>query len=83
MHEVVANELTDRVPQRKWMYVIDKREGKQTLTEEQVETKDGPLYRVLAINGARLDTNQRRQDTARIDRFLHDPSQQVKLKQGL
>jgi hypothetical protein len=82
MHEVVVNELTDRVQQWKWMYVIDKREGKQTLTEEQVETKDGPLYRVLAINGTPLDSNQRRQDTARIDRFLHDPSQQVKLKQG-
>ena len=29
INEVVANELTDRVQQRKWMYVIDKREGKQ------------------------------------------------------
>jgi hypothetical protein len=34
INEVVANELTDRLQERKWMYVIDKREGKQTLTEE-------------------------------------------------
>ncbi|HEY6765938.1 MAG TPA: hypothetical protein VI386_14330 [Candidatus Sulfotelmatobacter sp.] len=82
IHEVVVNELTDRAQQWKWMYVIDKREGKQTLTEEQVETKDGPLYRVLAIDGTPLDSNHRLQDTARMDRFLHDPSEQVKLKQG-
>ena len=82
INEVVANELTDRVQHRKWMCVIDKREGKQTLTEKQVETKDGPLYRLLAIDGTPLDPNQRQQDSARMDRLLHDPSQQLKLKQG-
>jgi hypothetical protein len=79
--EVVANELTDRAQQRKWMYVIDKREGKQTLTEEQVDTKDGPLYRVLAIDGTPLGPGPRQQDIARMDRLLHDPSQQLKSKQ--
>ncbi len=80
--EVVANELTDRVQQRKWMYVIDKREGKQTLTEEQVDTKDGPFYRLLAIDGTPLNPDQRQQDNARMDRLLHDPSQQLKFKRG-
>jgi hypothetical protein len=45
------NELTDRVQQGKGMDVIDKREGKHTLTEEQVETKYGPRIRALAIDG--------------------------------
>ena len=68
INEVVTNELTDRVLQRKWMYLVDKREGKQTLPEEQVETKDGPLYRVLAIDGTPLDPDQRQHDDARMDR---------------
>jgi len=80
MNEVVANELTDRVQQRKWLYLIDKREGRQTFTEQQVDTKEGPIYRVLAIDGAPLNSNQRQQDNARIDRLLHDPVQQLKLK---
>ena len=80
IHEVVANELADRGQQRKWMYVIDKQEGKQTLTEEQVDTKNGPLYRVLAIDGKPLDPAQRQQDNARVDRLLQDPSQMSKLK---
>ena len=82
INEVVANELADRVQQRKWMYSIDKREGKQTLTEEQVDTNEGPLYRVLAIDGAPLNADQRQQDNVRMDRLLHDPSQQSKLKRG-
>jgi hypothetical protein len=79
---VVANELADRVERRKWMYAIEKQDGKQTLTEEQVETKDGPLYRVLAIDGRPLDPDQRQQENARIDRLLHDPGEQLKVKRA-
>ena len=43
MGAVVANELMDREKQRKWICMIEKRAGKQTLTEVQIETKDGPL----------------------------------------
>ena len=79
---VVNNELADRVERRKWMYVIEQRDGNQTLTKEQVETKDGPLYRVLAIDGKPLDPDQRLQDNARIDRLLHDPNEQLKVKRA-
>jgi hypothetical protein len=81
INAVVANELKDRVQQRKWMYGIEKREGNRSLTEEQVETKNGPLYRVLAFDGIPLTPDQRQQDNARIHRLLHDTSQQSKLKQ--
>ena len=64
------------------MYLIDKREGKQSLKEEQVETKDGPFYRLLAIDGTPLNPDQRQQDNARMERLLQDPSQQLKFKQG-
>ena len=81
INAVVANELRDRVQQRKWMYTIEKREGNQSLTEEQVETKNGRLYRVLALDGTPLTPDQRQQDNVRIRRLLHDTSQQSKLKQ--
>jgi hypothetical protein len=81
INAVVANELRDREQLRKWMYVIEKREGNQSLTEEQVETKNGPLYRVLARDGVPLTPDQRQQDNVRIGRLLHDTSQQAKLKQ--
>jgi hypothetical protein len=79
---VVANELADREQLRKWIWMIEKREGKETLTEEQVETKDGPLYRLLAIDGTALNLAQRQQDDARIGRLMKDPSSLLKLKQA-
>ncbi|HXM20473.1 MAG TPA: hypothetical protein VN948_04305 [Terriglobales bacterium] len=79
---VVANELADRVERRKWMYLIEKQDGKQTLMEEQVETKDGPLYRLIAIDGTPLDPAHRQQENARIDRLLRDPGQQFKVKRA-
>jgi len=82
VHEVAANELVDRAQQRKWMYLVDKREGNQTVTEEQVETKDGPFYRLLAIDGVPLDPDRRQKDDARMESLLHDPSQLLKLKRA-
>jgi len=79
---VVANELTDREQLRKWICMIEKRTGKQTLTQLQVETKDGPLYRLLLVDGATLDAGQRKQDDARIGRLMKDPRPVLKLKQA-
>jgi hypothetical protein len=81
IHEMTANELADRVAQHRWMYLIDKRDGKRTITEEQVETKDGPLYRVVAIDRTPLNPDQRQQEDVRMDSMLQDPSQQLKSKQ--
>jgi hypothetical protein len=79
---VVANEISDREKLRKWICLIEKRAGKQTLTEVQVETKEGPLYRLLAIDGTALNVVQRQQDDARIGRLMKDPRQLQKLKQA-
>ena len=79
---VAVNELTDREQLRKWIFTIEKRTGKQTLTELQVETKDGPLFRLMAIDGAGLSPDQRKQDDAGIGRLMKDPRRLQKLKQA-
>ena len=79
---VVTNELTDREKLQKWICMIEKRAGKQTLTEVQVETKEGPLYRLLAIDGTALNPDQRQQDDARIGHLMKDPRPLQKLKQS-
>ena len=78
---VAANELMDRSQERKWMYLINKRVGNRTITEEQVETAQGPLYRVRAIDGVPLTRIERQKDDERIDGLLRDPSRQLQLKQ--
>ncbi len=82
VREVVTNELSDRLQQRKWLCLIDRREGTQTFTKQQVDTQDGPLYRLLAIEGVPLTPDQRQRDNARIDRLLRNRSQQLMVKQG-
>lgn len=79
---VVANELADREKLRKWICMVEKRAGKQTLTEVQVETKEGPLFRLLAIDGTALNSGQRQQDDARIGKLMKDPRPLLKLKQA-
>ena len=62
--------------------MVEKRAGKQTLTEVQVETRDGPLSRLLAIDATALNPGQRQQDDARIGRLMKDPRPLLKLKQA-
>jgi hypothetical protein len=78
--DVVYNELQDRGRQSFWEYRIEKRIIQQSLTEEQVETQYGPIYRVIAKNGVPLDQAQRKQEDSRLDALLHDPGEQEKLK---
>jgi hypothetical protein len=79
---VVENELTDREQLRKWICMIEKRTGKQILTQVQVETNDGPLYRLLTIDGTALNPIQRQQDDARLGKLMKDPRPLLKLKQA-
>ena len=77
---MVANELTDRTEQSNWLYRVSKVVEQQTLSELEVETKDGPVYRLLAINHAPLDSVQREQETGRLNQLVRDPSQQLAVK---
>jgi hypothetical protein len=79
---LVTNELTEREKLQKWICMVEKRAGKQTLTEVQVETRDGLLSRLLAIDGTALDAGQRQQDDARIGKLMKDPRPLLKLKQA-
>ena len=75
--DMVANEVTDRAEQSNWIYRVTKVVDQQTLSELEVETKDGPVYRLLAINDAPLDSGQREQETARLNQLVRDPGQQL------
>jgi hypothetical protein len=79
---VIATELTDRLELRRWMYTIERQEGSQTLTEVQVETNDGPLQRLLAIDGRPIDPSRQQEEDMRIDRLLHNPGEQLKVKRA-
>ncbi len=80
MKDVVANELSDRTEHSHWMYRIHKVVEQQTVTQLEVETKDGPVHRLLTINDAPLNSGQREQETKRQEQLVRDPSQQLAVK---
>jgi hypothetical protein len=62
--------------------MTEKRAGKYNLTQVQVETKDGPLCRLLAVDGTVLNPILRQQDDARIGKLMKYPRPLLKLKQA-
>lgn len=82
VREVVYNELHDHQRHGWWRYWIEKRSQKQTLLEEQVETKDGPLTRTLLLNGRPLDDAQQQQEDARLQDLLNSPGKRADLKEA-
>src|SRR5260370_25441524 len=77
---VVANELAEREQPRRWEYDVEKKENQQILTGEQIETKDGPLFRLTSIDHKPLSDEQRQQENARINALLLDPGAQSTVK---
>jgi hypothetical protein len=80
MKDVVANELTDRTEHSNWMYRVTKVVELQKLTQLEIETKDGPVHRLLAINDAPLDSIQQKQEALRQEQLIRDPGQQLAIK---
>ena len=62
------------------MYRVTKTVELQKLTQIEIETKDGPVHRLLAINGAPLDSAQQREETVRQEQLIRDPGQQLAIK---
>jgi len=80
MKDVVANELVDRTEHSNWMYRVTKVVEQQTLTQLEVETKDGPVHRLLSMNNVPLDSAQQSQESLRLEDLMRDPSQQLAVK---
>jgi hypothetical protein len=79
--DVVYNELQERRQTSLWQYRVEKRVFSQSLLEQEVETVDGPVYRVFARNGTPLDAAGQKKENERLNNLLHNPSDQARMKQ--
>ncbi len=73
VRDVIWNELHD-TEQSHWEYLSIQTRSGQTLTREQVETSQGPVFRVLDRNGTPLDAAQQQREARRVAAYIHDPS---------
>jgi hypothetical protein len=79
--DVVYNELQERRQISLWQYRVEKRVASQTTIEQEVETRSGPVYRVLARQGKPLDLAGQKKETERLNNLLRNPTEQARMKQ--
>jgi hypothetical protein len=81
VREVVYNELHDHDRHGYWRYWIQHRMAQQNQVEEQVETKDGPVTRLILNNGRPLDEAGARQERQRLRHLIDSPGEQARKRQ--
>ena len=81
VREVVFNELNDHRRHGFWRYWIEKQAGTQTSREEQIETIDGPVTRLVEHGGRPLSVENRLQEEERLNRLLRSPQEQARHRQ--
>jgi hypothetical protein len=73
VREVVYNELHDHDTHGYWRYWIRQRVQNGTRLQEQVETADGPITRMVEANGQPLDAHTRDEEQSRLDHLVDSP----------
>jgi hypothetical protein len=80
VREVAYNELHDHQLHGYWRYWIEKR-VQQTVLEEQVETAEGPITRLVAQRGRPLDAAEEQSERERLEHLLTSPAEQARHRQ--
>jgi hypothetical protein len=75
VRDVMYNELHDRERDSHWEYRSQCLSEDGSLVREQVETDQGPVFRVIQRNGAPLDSAELRKEDERLDDYIHDSGQ--------
>ena len=79
---VVANELKAQDGSRsRWMYRVDREEQGKKKAKEVVQTGQGSLDRLVAVDGRPLNANEQQDERARIGNLVRNPAEQQRLEQ--
>jgi hypothetical protein len=80
VREVVSNEQHDHQLHGYWRYWIAFK-GQQNQIEEQIETADGPVTRLVASDGHALNQRDQQQEQERLNRLLGSADEQARHRQ--
>jgi hypothetical protein len=79
--DVIYNELNDRGCDSFWQYGILRVSGSQNVDREQVETSDGPIFRLVKDHGNPLDAGERRREDLRLEELVQKPGAMAHVRQ--
>jgi hypothetical protein len=79
--DVIYNEIQDRGSDSFWEYRSVRVSGTQNVVREQVETPDGPIFRVIESHGSPLDAEEQRREDARLSELVQKPGAMARVQQ--
>jgi hypothetical protein len=79
--DVMYNELRDRQCDSYWQYRSFRVSGPQDVIREQVETPEGPIFRVIEDHNRPLDAEQRRKEEQRLQELVTKPGAMTRVQQ--
>ena len=74
VRDVINNRLHDRERDSHWEYRSESLSSAGHLVREQIETDQGPVFRVLEQGGSPLNAAQSEREDARLDRYIQSPA---------
>lgn len=81
MKDVIYNEMRDWKDGSYWEYRSHVVTSSKNVLREQIDTSDGPVYRVLARNGQPLEGQQIAEEKARLIGLIQNPGKMQKVEQ--
>ena len=78
VREVVYNEQNDHQSHGYWRYWIQRHTASKTLLEEQIETADGPISRLMLTDGHPVSAEVQHEEQSRLQHLLNSPSEQAR-----
>jgi hypothetical protein len=79
--DVIYNELHDRECDSFWEYRSERISGTQNVVREQVETADGPIFRVIEDHGNPLGAAERQREEERLRELVGRPGAMARIRQ--
>jgi hypothetical protein len=79
--DVIYNELHDRECDSFWEYRSERVSGAQNVVREQVETAEGPIFRVIEDHGNPLDIAERQREEERLRELVERPGAMARVRQ--
>ena len=80
MKDGIYNELHDRHKDSYWQYRSHVVTDKKNILREQIETSQGPVYRILARDGHELQGDSEQKEENRLISYVHDPGAIAKVQ---
>jgi len=82
MTDACENELRQREQDVLWTSQVERRTGGHVYREQEIDTVDGPVHRLLSVDGHEPSPSERKQDDDRLRDLRENPKARLTLKKN-